>query len=157
SILEQLEKNNCSYLIVGGLAVVLHGRARLTTDIDLIIALDKENCLKVLNCLEELGFKSRIPVNPKNFADANIRRNWIEEKGLTVMSFYSENDPLISVDLFVEHPLDYAEMQKRAVYKDLGEINVLVASIDDIIELKKISGRPKDLDDIEALELIKNG
>ena len=155
-ILEHFESKNITYLIVGGLAVVLHGRPRLTTDIDLIIALDKENCLKTIEILENLNYKPRIPVNSKDFADPKIRNNWIKEKGLTVMSFFSETNPLVGIDIFVECPSDYDAMLSRSIYKELGDIKVRVASIDDIISLKKVANRPKDIEDIKALELIKN-
>ncbi|MDC0357460.1 nucleotidyltransferase [Oligoflexia bacterium] len=155
-ILEKFECEGISYIIVGGLAVVLHGKARLTTDVDFIVALDQENCLKVIKVLSDLTYYPRIPVNPKDFADPQIRSAWIKEKGLTVMSFYSNANPLIGVDLFVECPTNYDDMLKRAVYKELGEIKVRVAAINDIIDLKRISGRPKDIDDIKDLELILN-
>ncbi len=155
-ILEKFQSEGVSYLIVGGLAVVLHGKARLTTDVDFIISLDKENCLKVLHILDSLFYRPRVPVRAEDFADPEIRKSWIEDKGLTVMSFYSDANPLIGVDLFVECPHDYAEMLQRAVTKDLGGVSVSVASIDDIIRLKKISGRPKDLEDIRDLETIRD-
>jgi hypothetical protein len=39
-----------------------------------------------LTALEHLGYRSRAPVPTTQFADPEMRRSWIEDKGLTVFS-----------------------------------------------------------------------
>ena len=63
-------------------------------------------------------------------------------------------NPLRQVDLFCESPIDFDQLWNRAEAVDLGSLAVRVASIPDLIHLKRLAGRPQDLANIEALELI---
>src|SRR3990167_220564 len=60
------------YLVVGGLAVNLHGVPRITYDIDIIISTDRDNVLKLNRTLKNLGYVPRLHVNPDNMADEKI-------------------------------------------------------------------------------------
>ena len=156
-VIRELEKNNVSYVVVGGLATVLHGHLRFTDDLDIILDLSEENCLKAIKAISSVGYKPKPPVNPEDFANSDIRKSWIEEKGLKVLSFYSNENPLLEVDLFVEHPIDYNSLFKQSVEKEISdELTVRICSIEHLIELKKLSGRPKDLEDVRVLEVILN-
>ena len=59
-----------------------------------------------------------------------------------------------SVDVFVREPLDFRAMLSEAVIKDLDGVAIPVASIRHLIRLKQAAGRPLDLDDIQALQMI---
>ena len=143
------------YLVVGGVAVVLHGTPRFTADLDLVIAFDDDNVRSAIAALEALGYRPRAPVPVSQLADAAIRRTWIEDKGLTVFSLWSPSHPATEVDVFVEEPFPFDEAYRRATRADLGTVVVTVASISDLIELKRRAGRPKDLEDIAALEALE--
>jgi hypothetical protein len=153
-VFEALEAERVRYLVVGGVAVVLHGHPRFTADLDLIVALDSENALAAIRALATLGYRPRAPVPAEQFADADIRRSWIEEKGLTVFSLWSPQHPATDVDLFVEEPLEFDISHARGVCVDLGTTRTTVVSIKDLIELKRRAGRPRDFEDIAALEAI---
>ena len=155
-VIEEFNKHNISYVVVGGMATVLHGYTRLTADIDFVILLDTENSSKAISILGNLGFVPRIPVKATDFSDESIRTSWIQDKGLTVFSLYQSNNPLISVDLFVEYPIDPKGLFDNAVTKDLGGLPVKICSLENLIEMKKIAGRAKDIEDIRILEMIKN-
>jgi hypothetical protein len=101
-----------------------------------------------------LGFRARAPVDPLAFADAIVRRHWIEEKGMRVFSLWDPANPMVEVDLFAEHPIDFEELWNHAEIVKLTRASVRIASIRDLIRLKRIAGRPQDLADVEALELI---
>lgn len=141
-------------MVVGGFATVLHGHARLTADIDLIIDLAPDEAKKAVETLTRLGFRARAPVDPLAFADATVRRQWIEEKGMRVFSMWNPSNPMVEVDLFAEHPIDFEELWHHAEIVKLTRASVRLASIRDLIRLKRIAGRPQDLADIEALDLI---
>ena len=83
-IFEALNDGDVRYVVVGGVATVLHGFARLTADLDLIIDLEPAEAKKALAALHGLGFQPRPPVTLDDFADAAKRRQWIETKGLRV-------------------------------------------------------------------------
>lgn len=106
-------------MVVGGFATVLHGHARLTADIDLVIDLVPAEARKTMEALTRLGFRPRAPVDPLAFADPAIRQEWIRDKGMRVFSLWDPSK-----------------------------------AIPDLVHLKRLAGRPQDLADIEALELI---
>jgi len=88
-VLWALEAAGVRYLVVGGVAVVLHGPPRFTADLDLAIALDPDNVRAAFAALATLGYGPRVPVSPEVFADARERRRLVEEEGMVVLSFAS--------------------------------------------------------------------
>jgi predicted nucleotidyltransferase len=72
-----------------------------------------------------------------------------------VFSMVDASDPLRAVDLFVDEPIPFAGLYERAGTVDVAGIPVVVASIEDLISLKRVAGRPQDVADIEALEEIR--
>ncbi|MBI4254944.1 MAG: hypothetical protein HY616_07705, partial [Candidatus Rokubacteria bacterium] len=106
-IFEALNRAQVRYVVVGGLATVLHGHARLTADIDLVVDLSPAEVRKALDTLTGLGFRPRAPVEPLAFADPAIRHQWIHDKGMRVFSMWDPANPMREVDLFVEHPIDF--------------------------------------------------
>lgn len=154
-IFAALEAARVRYLVVGGVAVVLHGHPRLTADLDLVLALDAENIRAASEALASLGYRPRAPVSLEAFADAEMRRVWIEEKGLTVLSLASPELPLTEIDLFAAEPFPFEPAYLRALRVEIGSTNVTAANLDDLIALKRLAARPKDLADVEALEAIR--
>jgi hypothetical protein len=153
-VLDALEKRSVRYLVVGGVAVVLHGYARFTADLDLVLALDPPNIIAAMEALTSLGYRPRAPVPFLDFADPGKRREWIREKGLTVLGLWSPEHPATEVDVFVEEPFAIDEALARATRAQLGANTIVVASIADLIDLKGKAGRPKDLEDIKKLQEI---
>jgi len=142
------------YVVVGGLAVVLHGHARLTADVDLVVDLADEQASRAVDTLGRMGLRPRIPVNARDFADRSIRAVWIRERGMQVFSMFDPANPLRAVDLFVEHPIPFEDLWERSEMLALRDTTVRVASIPDLIRLKRLAGRPEDHADIARLEAI---
>ena len=153
-IFRALNGSGARYVVVGGVAVVLHGFLRFTADLDLVAALAPENALRTIEALTTLGFTPRPPVQAEQFADPAIRQTWVRDKGLTVFSLWSTRFPGTDVDLFVEEPIPFDELLDRAERIEISGLAVPVASITDLISLKRAAGRPKDEEDIRALERI---
>ena len=150
-----LNEGQVRYVVVGGVATVLHGHARLTADVDLVIDLEPAACRRALEALARLGLQPRLPVNALDFADPVKRRGWVEEKGMRVFSLVDPENPLRAVDLFAEHVLDFDELWDGSEEVPLRRTSVRVASIPHLITLKRLAGRPKDLEDVERLEEIQ--
>ncbi len=144
-------------VIVGGVATVLHGYARLTADLDLAIDLTPDRPMRAIEALLELGLLPRLPVDARDFADPDVRRTWIDQRNLRVFSMYDRANPLLQVDLFAESPIPFEDLWLRSVEVELGTVSARIACIDDLISMKRTAGRPQDLADIEALELIQRG
>jgi len=153
-VLVALNKADVRYLVVGGVAVVLHGYLRTTADLDLVVQLEPENVRRVLRALEGIGFRPRLPVDASGFADPQVRERWIEEKGMMVFSLYRESDPLLGVDLFVREPFDFDAVSARALVVALDRSTVPVISLDDLIAMKNAAARPRDVEDVRALRAL---
>lgn len=151
-IFDALARRNVRFLVVGGVAVVLHGHLRFTADLDMVVHLEPRNARQAMEALQELGFRPRAPVDALGFADPETRRSWVLEKGLTVFSLWSPEMQGTEVDLFVEEPFDFDDVDSRAVVADLGATSVRVISRPDLIAMKRRAGRPRDLADANVLE-----
>jgi hypothetical protein len=153
-IFAALEASGARYLVVGGVAVVLHGHLRFTADLDLTLALDPANVEAVLSALEALGYRPRAPVDLRAFADADQRADWARTKGMTVFSVWSTELPGTEVDLFVVPPVPFEPSWERRLRVDLGSSQVNVTGLQDLIEMKRRAARVHDLEDVRALEAI---
>lgn len=151
-IVQTLQQANVRYLVVGGIAVIAHGYVRLTVDVDLLIELDAANIVAALRALEGLGYKPAIPVTAEQFADPAMREKWITEKGMKVLKLYSDAHRETSIDVFVSDPLGFEEAYARVHYQPLtANLSVPVCSYQDLVKLKRLAARPKDLDDLDRL------
>ena len=140
------------FLGVGGVAAIAHGVVRYTNDLDLVMAFDEANLRRGVEALESLGFKAKIPVNAEAFSKAENRRRWAEEKQMLVfqMALFSEDD--LPIDIFIEPPFDFEEEFSRAFRCELApDLFVPVVAVDRLIAMKRVAGRPRDLDDIAQL------
>jgi len=91
----------------------------------------------------------------EEFADPKKREGWIRDKGMQVFSLFHPDQAHWVVDLFVESPIDFSELQQRSVVKEIEGVSVPIASIDDLISMKRLAGRDIDQSDIRHLEQIK--
>lgn len=152
--LAYLDESNVRFVVVGGVAVVLQGYARLTADIDLVIDLDESNVRRTIDALTARGLRPVLPVNALDFADPAKRAEWIETKNLQVFSMRDERNPLLTVDLFAREPIPFEELWSRADSVTLAGRTIRVASIEDLIRMKRAAARPQDSADIVELETI---
>ena len=153
-VLSALNAADVRYLVVGGVAVVLHGHLRTTADLDLVVSLEPANARRAIEALVGLGYRPRAPVAAERFADAAERAAWIAEKGLTVFSLWSDRLPSLEVDLFVREPFDFGQAWERRVTVSLDTTTATVVGIQDLLALKREARRPQDLADIAALEAL---
>ncbi len=139
------------FVVVGGVAIVLHGHLRATVDLDLVLDLEPANVLAALRALEQSGLKPLIPVDAALFADPTMREAWMRERNMIVFSLRDPDDFRSTVDLFLRDPLPFDELFGAAVVVSLGETTCRIASRSHLIAMKHQAGRPQDLADIEAL------
>lgn len=154
-VLAALHEAGVRFVVVGGVAVTLHGHLRATVDLDLVIDLVPDNASRAIEVLEGLGLVPRLPVPAASFADSRTREEWVAQRNLTVFSMHDPTDPRREVDLFADPPIPPAELLERADTIMLGGIGVPVARRADLIWMKHLAGRPQDLVDIAALEALE--
>jgi hypothetical protein len=154
-LFDALNNSNIRYVVVGGLATVLHGYVRLTVDIDLAVDLTPNEAKKAISTLTQLGLVPQLPLNPSDFANPQTRQIWNREKNMQVFSMVDPRHPLRIVDLFVENPIPFEDLWSRSRTVQVDTVSIRIASLVDLIHLKRLAGRPQDLIDIEQLEEIQ--
>ncbi len=154
-IFAALNEAQVDYVVVGGLAVILHGYLRATADLDLAIGLASNNARRGMQALGAIGLRPRLPMAAEDFADPEKRAEWTQ-RNMLVFPLWDPDNPLRSVDVFVDEPIAFDRLLRDAVRKDLDGTIVPVASIDHLIEMKERAGRLRDLEDIDKLRQIRD-
>jgi len=152
NILSALEVEGVEYAIVGAVAVVLYGYVRFTKDIDLVLNLSSGNIARFAQVMLNLNFRPGVPINPLDIADAKKREEWIKEKNVRVITFYNPDDLLIQIDVLITK--DFHDI--TAVRKKIDDLEISIVAYDDLIKMKRETGRTVDILDIERLERIKD-
>ncbi len=136
-----LEHAAIPYMVIGGQAVLRHGEARLTQDIDVTLAADLDQLPAVLSAVKAIGLAPL--VDPESFTRSTM--------------VLPCQDPVtkIRVDLIFSFSLYEREAIQRAGVVEIGAARVRFASVEDLIIHKVIAGRPRDLEDVRIL-LVKN-
>lgn len=154
-VFRALNEADVRYLVAGGVAVNAHGYQRLTADLDLVLAMDRDNVLNALDALNELGFEPTLPVPARAFADPSTRQQWQEDRNLRVFSLASGDEPGLAVDLFVREPFPFDGEYDRAMVAEIAPgLDVPFVALATLIEMKERTGRPRDQDDAEHLRWI---
>jgi Nucleotidyl transferase AbiEii toxin, Type IV TA system len=148
-ILRRLVERGVDFVVIGGIAAVLHGSSRNTFDLDICFATDDANLAALGDVLTALGARLKgideeVPFIP----DARTLR---QVELLTLVTRLGELDVLSRPPGAPPYP----ELRRHADRYDVGGFNVSVASIDDLIGMKQTAGRAKDLLDVDELEAIK--
>jgi predicted nucleotidyltransferase len=154
-LLKALADAQIPYCIVGGVAVNLHGVPRMTYDVDLVVETTADVLQRVDAVLVASGLQCRLPIRLVDLADARLRDEYRLERNLIAVTYTDPRDPLREVDILVSPPVAPNELVARAITLDLDGVPVRVISIDDLIELKRETGRDQDAADITHLERIR--
>lgn len=139
NLIKKINQEQIDYAVCGGWAMAIHGAPRATVDIDLLV--ESENLNKVWMIAQELGYS--IEGLPLSFAKGiiEIRR---------ISKIDKESKILITIDfLLVTEGLKEVWEQREDI--DFEDDKVWTVSREGLIFMKKISGRHKDLGDIESL------
>ena len=117
-------------------------------------SLAQESWQAVVDLLWSLGARPRIPEPLDRIRDAEQVRRWRTDKGMLALNFRTP-DGSTEVDLLVSESDTFDALRQRAVKVTVGERTFLVASIDDLIRMKREAGRSQDLLDIAELQDIQ--
>jgi hypothetical protein len=155
-IAKALDSGSVRYLVAGGLAVNAHGVLRFTKELDVVVQLIPDNIARAFAALESLGYRPSVPVTLAQFSDKAQRQSWLEEKGMQVLQFWSDLHRETPIDMFVEEPFAFEEEYERALLKPLNAtVPVRFVSLPTLITMKRHTGRPEDLSDIEQLSNVQ--
>src|SRR6266704_4439068 len=132
------DRTRVPYALVGGCAVALHGAVRGTVDVDLVIRLRESDFVRAERALISLGLQPRLPVTAAEVF--RYREEYIRNRNLTAWSFVNPALTSEIVDVIITE--DLARMRVRRI--KVGRQTVRVASIEDLVRMKRASGRPQD-------------
>lgn len=150
-----LERHKVDYLLIGGLAVSLHGIERSTMDVDITIAMNPDNRAALIEAAKELKLSPVLPVPLEALNDLELLRRWHTERNLEAFALRTQELASVTLDILLFPPVEFADMLQRAVLFNVAGTPIRVVSIDDLIALKQAVGRPIDLSDIEHLQRVK--
>ena len=135
--LKLLNSKKIKYLLIGGYAVGYYGYPRATADMDIWIAIGKENAKKITEAIKEFG------LNAPDLCEAVFL-----EPGKIIRMGY----PPIRIEVFTEiSGVNFEECFSRRTETKIDGMKVNLISYEDLLKNKKSSGRYKDLNDLENL------
>jgi hypothetical protein len=150
-----LDRHKVDYLLIGGLAVSLHGIERATMDVDITVAMNPDNLAALIEAARELKLTPVLPVPLEALNDLDLLRKWHAERNLEAFALRAPDLASVTLDVLLFPPVEFTGMSERAVIFNVAGTPVRVVSIDDLIALKQAVGRPIDLSDIEHLKRVK--
>lgn len=136
-VFASFQKHDVKYVVIGGVAAVLHGVPRATFDCDFLIEATPENADRVLKALTDAGMGTASLTSAKELLATEV----------TVFKDY------VRIDVQTKTPglvFDRAWAAKETRDAD-GQLFFIV-SRDDLVASKKASARPIDLEDVRLLE-----
>lgn len=142
--IDLLNKYQVEYLLIGGLAVNLHGYRRSTGDMDIWVKPTQENHDK----LTHVHAAYRMPMGEMELID-----NFLDTEKYDVFRF---GGGFFHIDIMtVCKGLDFDNTYKNSIETEVEKIRIKLIHVNSLIRAKKASARYKDLDDIEKLNKIK--
>lgn len=146
-LLKRLVEAEVRFVLVGGLAVNAWGYLRGTRDVDVVPDPDRKNLEKLDSLLQELH--GRVDVGGR-LLDSGAISTFLKTGDRTlVMTELGQIDVLQGLPQVPR----YDELEKQARDVDIEGLMVRVCSLKHLLEMKRASDRPRDRDDLEALEV----
>ena len=150
-VVDALGNAKLKYAVVGGYALALHGIVRATMDVDLVLQLSLRDFQSAEKALRGIGLQSRLPLRAADVI--NLRQEYIENRNLIAWSFVDFQNPVRQVDILITMDLRDLAIEKIST----GGRKISVATLEQLLVLKKSAGRPQDLLDVRRIaEKLKN-
>ncbi|MDP6038305.1 MAG: hypothetical protein QGG64_07135 [Candidatus Latescibacteria bacterium] len=136
-LLALFNTHNVAYVIVGAYALSYHGAPRYTGDLDLLIQPNPENAQRILTALSEFGF-GNLELTATDFT--------------TLDNVIQLGYPPVRIDLVTSITgVSWEDVEKNKETGTYGEVEVFYIGRSQLVENKRLTGRRKDLADLEAL------
>ncbi len=140
-ILSDLNRAGVRYVLIGGIALIRHGVVRMTRDIDVVLEPGTDNIERLRALIADWG-ATRPDGSPIPAATIDTGRS------------IHLATPHGQIDLLAEQasPLTFAELIARADVRQVDGVKAPICSLADLVALKRIAGRERDLADLSELE-----
>jgi len=137
-VFKSFQQHEVRYIVIGGIASVLHGVPRATFDLDILIDPTDDNARRLLSALADAGFGTAVMTNAQEILAHEI----------TVF-----NDHL-RIDVQTRTPgISFQDVWRRRKTVTYQGQDLFIVSKEDLIASKKASGRQVDLEDVRILQL----
>jgi hypothetical protein len=147
-LLQTFERAKVRFIVIGGVAAVAHGTARLTTDLDIVYAREADNVRRLVGALapHKPYLRGAPPGLPFRF----------DEKTIAMGLNFTLRTDLGDVDLLGEIVGGgrFEDLAAHSTQLSLYGIECFCLSIPALIRAKRAAGRPKDLEAIAELEAL---
>lgn len=145
-LLQVLEMRSITYALIGGIAVRAHAIPRNTNDIDVVVALDLEQCPAFFQDLSQRGFEVPEP----------YFRGWVDRvHGMPIVKLKAYLDEMgIDIDLFLVDSDFLESLILRRIPVDIDGKTLWIATAEDLVLLKLLASRPRDLLDVDDMLFI---
>ena len=150
-LFRELDEAKVRYVVVGAFAGRLLGSPTVTRDLDICHATDVDNLRALARVLRRLHARLR------GVGDGDARFQ-LDERGLASAQSLTFRTDAGDFDLLAapDGTTGYDDLVRTADSLNVGGLKVLVASIDDLIRMKRAAGRPKDLIELEVLGALRD-
>jgi predicted nucleotidyltransferase len=148
-ILARLNAAGVRYVLIGGLAMILHGSAHITQDIDIGYACSPQNFEALAVALRQMNARLRnVPPEIPFLLDAQTFRN---TQNLTLETDFGALDLLGHI----AGAEDFDRLYERSIEVEVESVPVRIASVDDLIAMKRAANRIKDRNHLWELEAFR--
>lgn len=159
-IIEKLEAQKLTSVLVGGMALVILGSQRVTKYFDFLISEEARDLRVLVQILYQHGLELVTKLNKKKevirtIGNQNIAYNRLQIDKPESAYFYNHNTGL-RIDMLFDFPLTAIEIAKKAQKKKIRSYTFTIASKNDLIRLKEIAYQNRNLaSDAQDLEFLK--
>jgi len=133
-VFEVLERTATRYVVVSGVAVVLHGHVRPVYDLDIVVGSTPDEQSRALQAMLLAGFVPSIPL-PLSL--------------VTVVRMFDQHER--EIDVFAKYHISFDALWANSVQVGVGQSVARVASLEHLLLAKRTTGRPHDLEDVAGL------
>ena len=141
-VFSSFQKYDVKYLVIGGIASVLHGVPRATFDLDILIEATPDNARRLLESLTEAGLGTAALITSEDLLAHEI-------------TIFKDR---VRIDVQTSTPgIQFDDAWNNRLRMDYQGQQFFILAKDDLIASKRAAGRDVDLEDVRLLELSTDG
>lgn len=138
-----LNKNHVAYMVIGGIAVNLHGFTRATGDADIWYLPTELNFNNLIKSIQDFGFDTSDLERLESYENQGFIRVPLERFSIELLSMIDGN-------------IEFNTAWQRTEKLIINDVSIPVMGYEDLIQNKIMTRRPKDMEDIKQLERRRN-
>lgn len=147
-VIECLDRHRVTYVVIGGVAAMLQDvPIQETLDVDVVPERETRNLKALAEALKEMEARLRVPGDPDGVEIPLDERTFRDISTLTFITRFGPFDILFEPS----GAPGYAELEERALNLHRFGVEIAVASLEDLVAMKRTTGREKDAEHLSVL------